>query len=90
MCLQFDGPEGDRFKKEAATFCAKHQLALEALKEKRRKDQKLNNFLNESEGNPVCRRLQLKVTINKIFAPRGIQKLIKLICRISYRLGFKG
>lgn len=59
--LQFDGPEGERFKREAATFCAKHQLALEALKERRRKDQKLNNFLNESEGNPVCRRLQLKV-----------------------------
>jgi len=59
--FQFDGPAGEKFQREAATFCAKHQLALEALKERRRKDQKLNNFLTEAEGNSVCRRLQLKV-----------------------------
>lgn len=58
--LQFDGPEGDAFQQAAATFCARQQIALEALKEKRRKDPKLNSFLTDAEGNPVCRRLQLK------------------------------
>ncbi|CAB3378735.1 Hypothetical predicted protein [Cloeon dipterum] len=68
----FDGPAGERFQREAATFCAKHQLALEMLKEKRRKDQKLNNFITEAEGKAVCRRLQLKDII-----PFGFQRLTK-------------
>ncbi|XP_073986570.1 rho guanine nucleotide exchange factor 2 isoform X3 [Rhodnius prolixus] len=56
----FDGSEGEAFQKAAATFCAKQQIALEALKERRKKDTKLNNFLIDAEMNPVCRRLQLK------------------------------
>ncbi|KAF4522084.1 hypothetical protein B566_EDAN004069 [Ephemera danica] len=68
----FDGPAGEEFQREAATFCAKQQFALEALKEKRRKDQKLNNFLTEAEGNPLCRRLQLKDII-----PTGMLRLTK-------------
>jgi len=58
--LQFDGSAGEVFQKAAATFCARQQIALESLKEKRKKDTKLNIFLNEAEGNPVCKRLQLK------------------------------
>ncbi|XP_059480825.1 rho guanine nucleotide exchange factor 12 isoform X2 [Neocloeon triangulifer] len=68
----FDGPAGERFQREAATFCANHQLALEMLKERRRKDQKLNNFLTDAEGKSVCRRLQLKDII-----PFGFQRLTK-------------
>lgn len=61
MCdLQFDGTAGEVFQKAAATFCAKQQIALESLKERRKKDAKLNSFLTEAEGNPICKRLQLK------------------------------
>ncbi|BES88380.1 Regulator of G protein signalling-like domain [Nesidiocoris tenuis] len=69
---QFDGANGEAFKKAAATFCAKQQIALEALKERRRKDAKLNSFLSEAEANPYCRRRQLKDII-----PIGWQRLTK-------------
>nr|CAD7409258.1 unnamed protein product [Timema poppensis] len=69
---QFDGPAGEEFQRAAATFCARQQIALELLKERRRKDAKLNNFLTDAEGNPLCRRLQLKDII-----PTGMQRLTK-------------
>ncbi|XP_063236975.1 rho guanine nucleotide exchange factor 11-like isoform X2 [Bacillus rossius redtenbacheri] len=72
LLTMFDGPEGEEFQEAAATFCARQQIALELLKERRRKDAKLNNFLNEAEGNPLCRRLQLKDII-----PTGMQRLTK-------------
>uniref|UniRef100_A0A0A9WXR4 Rho guanine nucleotide exchange factor 12 n=1 Tax=Lygus hesperus TaxID=30085 RepID=A0A0A9WXR4_LYGHE len=69
---QFDGTYGESFKKAAATFCAKQQIALETLKERRRKDPKLNSFLSEAESNSYCRRRQLKDII-----PTGWQRLTK-------------
>ncbi|CAH1732958.1 unnamed protein product [Aphis gossypii] len=68
----FDGTAGEVFQKAAATFCARQQIALESLKEKRKKDTKLNIFLNEAEGNPVCKRLQLKDIL-----PTGMIRLTK-------------
>ncbi|XP_036143967.1 rho guanine nucleotide exchange factor 11 isoform X2 [Monomorium pharaonis] len=56
----FDGEAGEIFEKAASTYCAKQQVALDALRDRRRKDSKLNAFLNEVEANPLCRRLQLK------------------------------
>ncbi|KAL6428551.1 hypothetical protein ACFW04_007884 [Cataglyphis niger] len=56
----FDGEAGEAFEKAASTYCAKQQVALDALRDRRRKDSKLNAFLNEVEANPLCRRLQLK------------------------------
>ncbi|XP_025073904.1 uncharacterized protein LOC105426685 [Pogonomyrmex barbatus] len=56
----FDGEAGEVFEKAASTYCAKQQVALDALRDRRRKDSKLNTFLNEVEANPLCRRLQLK------------------------------
>lgn len=56
----FDGEAGEAFERAASTYCAKQQVALEALRDRRRKDSKLNAFLNEVEANPLCRRLQLK------------------------------
>ncbi|XP_032676783.1 uncharacterized protein LOC116846699 isoform X4 [Odontomachus brunneus] len=56
----FDGEAGEAFEKAASTYCAKQQVALDALRDRRRKDSKLNSFLNEIEANPLCRRLQLK------------------------------
>jgi hypothetical protein len=60
LVFQFDGPAGENFQRAAATFCARQQIALELLKERRRKDAKLSSFLTEAEGNSMCRRLQLK------------------------------
>ncbi|XP_046676809.1 rho guanine nucleotide exchange factor 11-like isoform X3 [Homalodisca vitripennis] len=68
----FEGCEGEHFQQAAATFCARQHIALETLKEKRRKDPKLNSFLTDAEGNPVCRRLQLKDII-----PSGMLRLTK-------------
>ncbi|XP_012059743.1 PREDICTED: rho guanine nucleotide exchange factor 11 [Atta cephalotes] len=56
----FDGEAGEIFEKAASTYCAKQQVALDALRDRRRKDSKLNAFLNDIEANPLCRRLQLK------------------------------
>lgn len=56
----FDGEAGEAFERAASTYCAKQQVALDALRDRRRKDSKLNSFLNEIEANPLCRRLQLK------------------------------
>ncbi|XP_012137500.1 rho guanine nucleotide exchange factor 2 isoform X9 [Megachile rotundata] len=56
----FDGENGESFERAASTYCAKQQVALDALRDRRRKDPKLNSFLNEIEANPLCRRLQLK------------------------------
>lgn len=56
----FDGENGEAFERAASTYCAKQQVALDNLRDRRRKDQKLNSFLSEIESNPMCRRLQLK------------------------------
>ena len=56
----FDGEPGEVFERAASTYCAKQQVALDALRDRRRKDPKLNTFLNDVEANPLCRRLQLK------------------------------
>ncbi|XP_011861352.1 PREDICTED: rho guanine nucleotide exchange factor 12 isoform X3 [Vollenhovia emeryi] len=68
----FDGEAGEVFEKAASTYCAKQQIALDALRDHRRKDSKLNAFLNEVEANPLCRRLQLKDHI-----PTGMVRLTK-------------
>jgi len=60
LVFQFDGPAGENFQYASATFCARQQIALESLKERRRKDARLNSFLTDAEGNSMCRRLQLK------------------------------
>ncbi|XP_035704307.1 uncharacterized protein LOC110844861 isoform X9 [Folsomia candida] len=68
----FDGESGDNFKRAAATFCAKQQIGLENLRDKRRKDARFNSFLTESELDSVCRRLGIKDMI-----PMAMQRLTK-------------
>ncbi|KAI5741903.1 hypothetical protein M8J77_000951 [Diaphorina citri] len=68
----FDGAAGEAFQRAAATFCSRQQIALESLRERRRKDSRLNAFLTEAELNPLCRRLQLKDII-----PTGMLRLTK-------------
>lgn len=70
--MQFDGSNGEAFQQAAATFCKYQSVALEVLRDRRKKESKLQAFLAEAEGNPVCRRLQLKDII-----PTAMQRLTK-------------
>lgn len=72
LLLMFGGSKGENFQKAAATFCERQQLALEFIKEKRKKDSKFGNILNEYEKNPNCRRLPLQGLI-----PSEMQRLSK-------------
>ena len=38
---QFDGPNGEAFQQAAATFCKYQSVALESLRDRRKKDSKL-------------------------------------------------
>lgn len=68
----FDGKSGEDLKEFAAHFCARQQIALEALKEKRRKDENLQKILTKAESHKACRRLQLKDLL-----PTVLQRLTK-------------
>lgn len=68
----FDGSTGDKLLEHAAQFCARQKIALEALKEKRRKDEVLHRLLTKAEAHKACRRLQLKDLL-----PTVLQRLTK-------------
>ncbi|KAL9914982.1 rho guanine nucleotide exchange factor 2 isoform 2-T9 [Glossina fuscipes fuscipes] len=68
----FDGKSGEELREYAAQFCARQQIALEALKEKRRKDEQLQKLLSKAEAHKACRRLQLKDLL-----PTVLQRLTK-------------
>uniref|UniRef100_A0A1I8P3A6 DH domain-containing protein n=1 Tax=Stomoxys calcitrans TaxID=35570 RepID=A0A1I8P3A6_STOCA len=68
----FDGKSGEELREFAAQFCARQQIALEALKEKRRKDDQLQKLLSKAESHKACRRLQLKDLL-----PTVLQRLTK-------------
>ncbi|XP_036230860.2 uncharacterized protein RhoGEF2 isoform X1 [Bactrocera oleae] len=68
----FFGNSGDDLCQYAQQFCARQQIALEALKEKRRKDEQLQKLLNKAESHKACRRLQLKDLL-----PAVLQRLTK-------------
>lgn len=59
-------------KEHAARFCCRQQIALEMLKERRRKDDNLQRGLNKAESHKACRRLQLKDLL-----PTALQRLTK-------------
>ncbi|XP_017837560.1 A-kinase anchor protein 13 isoform X1 [Drosophila busckii] len=68
----FDGHKGIELCDHAAQFCARQQIALEALKEKRHKDEQLQKLLKKSESHKACRRLELKDLL-----PTVLQRLTK-------------
>ncbi|NWT20254.1 ARHG1 factor, partial [Vireo altiloquus] len=68
----FEGTEGSWFQKISARFCSRQSFALEQLKAKQRKDTRFNQFIQEAESRPRCRRLQLKDII-----PTEMQRLTK-------------
>lgn len=72
LLSMFDGRTGEDLKEHAAQFCARQQIALEALKEKRRKDENLQRILTKAESHKACRRLQLKDLL-----PTALQRLTK-------------
>ncbi|XP_053684718.1 rho guanine nucleotide exchange factor 11 isoform X2 [Sabethes cyaneus] len=72
LTLMFDGQSGDDLKEHAAYFCARQQIALEALKERRKKDENLQRLLIKAESHKACRRLQLKDLL-----PTVLQRLTK-------------
>lgn len=72
LLSMFDGRTGEDLKDHAAHFCARQQIALEALKEKRRKDESLQRLLTKAESHKACRRLQLKDLL-----PTALQRLTK-------------
>lgn len=72
LLIMFDGRTGDELREHAAQFCARQQIALEALKEKRRKDENLQRLLTKAESHKACRRLQLKDLL-----PTALQRLTK-------------
>ncbi|XP_034476460.1 uncharacterized protein LOC117783263 isoform X4 [Drosophila innubila] len=68
----FDGQHGENLCEHAAQFCARQQIALEGLKEKRHKDEQLQKLLRKSESHKACRRLELKDLL-----PTVLQRLTK-------------
>ncbi|XP_065085202.1 uncharacterized protein RhoGEF2 isoform X3 [Ochlerotatus camptorhynchus] len=72
LLLMFEGQSGEDLKEHAAYFCARQQIALEALKERRKKDENLQRLLIKAESHKACRRLQLKDLL-----PTVLQRLTK-------------
>ncbi|XP_077192819.1 rho guanine nucleotide exchange factor 1 isoform X2 [Paroedura picta] len=72
LLARFDGSEGSWFQKISARFCSRQSFALEQLKAKQKKEPRFNQFIQEAESQPRCRRLQLKDII-----PIEMQRLTK-------------
>lgn len=88
LLSMFDGSIGEQLREHAAQFCARQKIALEALKEKRRKDENLQRLLTKAESHKACRRLQLKDLL-----PTVLQRLTKYpllfdsLAKISVKVG---
>ncbi|XP_055865992.1 rho guanine nucleotide exchange factor 11-like isoform X9 [Biomphalaria glabrata] len=72
LLKRFDGQSGEWFRKICAEYCRNQAFALDFLKKQTRKEPKLQQFLNDAESNPLCRRLQLKDLV-----PSQMQRLTK-------------
>ncbi|ESO00070.1 hypothetical protein HELRODRAFT_83702 [Helobdella robusta] len=79
----FTKEKGDRFKNVCATFCEKQSQALERLKVKQKKDQKLAAFIQEMASLPLCKRFELKDLL-----PTAMQRLTKYPLFISSLLKY--
>lgn len=72
LLARFAGEEGKWFQKISSRFCSRQSFALEQLKAKQKKEPRFNQFIQEAESQPRCRRLQLKDII-----PIEMQRLTK-------------
>ena len=68
----FEGKNGDHLIEIASAFTKNQKLSIEELKERRRRDHKLDAFLSDRERRPECRRLQLHAIL-----PAEHQRLVK-------------
>jgi len=59
ILFQFEGPNGDRLIRVGSEFTKNQKFSIEELKDRRRKDHKLESFLVDQERRPECRRLQV-------------------------------
>uniref|UniRef100_A0A8C9SJL1 Rho guanine nucleotide exchange factor (GEF) 1 n=1 Tax=Scleropages formosus TaxID=113540 RepID=A0A8C9SJL1_SCLFO len=69
---RFSGSEGDWFQKLTARFCSHQSYVLDEIKTRQKRDPRFGAFIQEAEGKPQCRRLQLKDII-----PTEMQRLTK-------------
>ncbi|XP_030833965.1 interaptin isoform X2 [Strongylocentrotus purpuratus] len=78
---RFDGESGETMKRVCASFCQNQSIAMEHLKklvrkekekEKDKKEGSVSRFMDEAEGNPLCRRLPLPGIV-----ATGYQRLTK-------------
>ncbi|XP_041470960.1 rho guanine nucleotide exchange factor 12-like isoform X1 [Lytechinus variegatus] len=78
---RFNGEAGETMKRVCAVFCQNQSIAMEHLKklvkkekekEKDKKEGSLSRFMDEAEGNPLCRRLPLPGIV-----ATGYQRLTK-------------
>lgn len=59
-------------QKAAASFCERQHLALDFIKERRKKDSRFETILSDCEKNVLCRRLPLQAIL-----PTEMQRLTK-------------
>ncbi|CAF97027.1 unnamed protein product [Tetraodon nigroviridis] len=60
MLARFEGQAGEEFQEQASQLCSQHSQAVELIKNKKRKDPRFSQIIQECEASPLCRRLQLK------------------------------
>ncbi|XP_016889648.1 rho guanine nucleotide exchange factor 11 isoform X2 [Cynoglossus semilaevis] len=60
MLARFDGAAGEEFQEQVSQLCSLQSQARELIKNKKRKDPRFAQIIQECEASPHCRRLQLK------------------------------
>ncbi|XP_037531227.1 rho guanine nucleotide exchange factor 11 [Nematolebias whitei] len=60
MVARFEGVAGNEFQEQSSLLCCQQSQALELIKNKKRKDPRFTQIIQECETSPQCRRLQLK------------------------------
>ena len=72
IIFQFEGTTGEKLIQVSAEFTKNQKFSIEELKERRKRDHKLDLFLNEQRLRPECRRLGLEALL-----PVEHQRLVK-------------
>ena len=72
LIFQFEGTTGEKLIQVSAEFTKNQKFSIEELKERRKRDHKLDLFLNEQRLRPECRRLGLEALL-----PVEHQRLVK-------------
>ncbi len=73
LVFQFDGANGETLIHVGSEFTKNQKFSIEELKDRRRKDHKLDLFLAEQERRPECRRLQVNIVTISVVKKRGLK-----------------